>query len=51
MVELKNGESISGILTNCDGFMNLVMQDVVLTSKVVTFKFKSLEWSKILENR
>eukprot|EP00921_Rhytidocystis_pertsovi_P005325 GHVQ01009199.1.p1 GENE.GHVQ01009199.1~~GHVQ01009199.1.p1 ORF type:complete len:138 (+),score=26.66 GHVQ01009199.1:303-716(+) len=33
MVELKNGETYSGVLGACDGFMNLHMRDVVCTSR------------------
>ncbi|CCF75361.2 U6 snRNA-associated Sm-like protein LSm4 [Babesia microti strain RI] len=33
LVELKNGETCSGILTTCDGFMNLHMRNVVRTSR------------------
>jgi U6 snRNA-associated Sm-like protein LSm4 len=33
LVELKNGEAYSGVLANCDNWMNLHLKDVVLTSK------------------
>lgn len=33
MVELKNGDTLSGVLASCDGFMNLHMRDIVCTSK------------------
>ncbi|KAF4688772.1 RNA processing protein [Perkinsus olseni] len=33
MVELKNGEAYSGVLANCDSWMNLHIRDAVLTSK------------------
>merc|ERR1719379_1834418 len=33
MVELKNGETYSGVLANCDGFINLHMRDIVCTSR------------------
>lgn len=33
MVELKNGDTLSGVLTSCDGFMNLHMRDLVCTSR------------------
>ncbi|CEM08109.1 unnamed protein product [Vitrella brassicaformis CCMP3155] len=33
MVELKNGETYSGVLANCDTFMNLQMRDVICTSR------------------
>ncbi|CBZ56281.1 hypothetical protein NCLIV_067060 [Neospora caninum Liverpool] len=33
MVELKSGETYSGLLANCDGFMNLHLKDSVCTSK------------------
>ena len=33
LVELKNGEAYSGVLVNCDNWMNLHLKDVVLTSK------------------
>merc|ERR1719188_1605739 len=32
-VELKNGETYSGVLDSCDGFMNLHMRDIVCTSR------------------
>ena len=33
MVELKNGETYSGMLAACDGFMNLHLKNSVCTSK------------------
>ncbi|RQX70427.1 LSM domain-containing protein [Toxoplasma gondii CAST] len=33
MVELKSGETYSGLLASCDGFMNLHLKDSVCTSK------------------
>lgn len=33
MVELKNGDTLSGVLISCDGFMNLHMRDLVCTSR------------------
>merc|ERR1719401_1303199 len=33
MVELKNGETYSGVIASCDGFMNLHMRDIVCTSR------------------
>jgi U6 snRNA-associated Sm-like protein LSm4 len=33
LVELKSGEAYSGVLAECDGWMNLHMRDAVLTSK------------------
>lgn len=33
MVELKSGETYSGMLANCDGFMNLHLKDSVCTSR------------------
>ena len=33
MVKLKNGETYSGMLASCDGFMNLHMRDIVRTSR------------------
>ncbi|KAL7068014.1 LSM domain-containing protein [Cryptosporidium serpentis] len=33
MVELKNGETYSGMLIGVDGFMNLVLNNVICTSK------------------
>eukprot|EP00745_Piridium_sociabile_P031870 TRINITY_DN5303_c1_g1_i3.p1 TRINITY_DN5303_c1_g1~~TRINITY_DN5303_c1_g1_i3.p1 ORF type:complete len:116 (-),score=10.90 TRINITY_DN5303_c1_g1_i3:107-454(-) len=33
MVELKNGETYSGILALCDNFMNLQMRDAICTSR------------------
>lgn len=32
-MELKSGEAYSGVLAECDGWMNLHMRDAVLTSK------------------
>ncbi|KAF7459279.1 putative U6 snRNA-associated Sm-like protein LSm4 [Cryptosporidium felis] len=32
LVELKNGETYSGVLTGVDGFMNLALNNVVCTS-------------------
>eukprot|EP01067_Filipodium_phascolosomae_P007697 Filipodium_phascolosomae@DN6267_c0_g1_i1.p1 len=33
LVELKNGETYSGVLTGCDLFMNLHMREIVCTSR------------------
>ena len=33
LVELKSGEAYSGVLAECDGWMNIHMRDAVLTSK------------------
>jgi U6 snRNA-associated Sm-like protein LSm4 len=33
LVELKSGETYSGVLAECDGWMNMHMRDAVLTSK------------------
>ena len=33
LVELKSGEAYSGVLANCDNWMNIHLKDVVLTSK------------------
>ncbi len=33
LVELKSGEAYSGVMTACDGWMNIHMRDAVLTSK------------------
>ena len=33
LIELKNGESYSGKLVACNMFMNILLRDVVLTSK------------------
>ena len=33
LVELKSGEAYSGVLAECDGWMNIHMKDAVLTSK------------------
>eukprot|EP01066_Platyproteum_vivax_P002998 Platyproteum_vivax@DN13894_c0_g1_i1.p2 len=33
LVELKNGETYSGVLAACDVFMNLHMRDIVCTSR------------------
>lgn len=32
LVELKNGETLNGLLTNCDSWMNLTLNDVIQTS-------------------
>ena len=32
LVELKNGETLNGHLTNCDTWMNLTLKEVVQTS-------------------
>ncbi|EYE97669.1 U6 snRNA-associated Sm-like protein LSm4 [Aspergillus glaucus CBS 516.65] len=32
LVELKNGETLNGHLSNCDNWMNLVLKEVVQTS-------------------
>lgn len=31
-MELKNGETLNGVLTNCDSWMNLTLSDVIQTS-------------------
>ena len=33
LVELKSGEAYSGVLAECDGWMNIRLRDAVLTSK------------------
>ena len=33
LVELKSGEAYSGVLAECDGWMNIRLKDAVLTSK------------------
>jgi U6 snRNA-associated Sm-like protein LSm4 len=33
LVELKSGEAYSGVLFECDGWMNIHLRDAVLTSK------------------
>ncbi|EFC42257.1 predicted protein [Naegleria gruberi] len=33
LVELKNGETFNGTLTNCDQFMNMNLEDVTCTSR------------------
>jgi U6 snRNA-associated Sm-like protein LSm4 len=33
LVELKSGEAYSGVLGECDGWMNIRLRDAVLTSK------------------
>ena len=33
LVELKSGEAYSGVLAECDGWMNIRLRDSVLTSK------------------
>ncbi|KAJ1608938.1 hypothetical protein OIY81_970 [Cryptosporidium canis] len=43
MVELKNGETYSGILTGVDGFMNLVLNNVICGSRGGNDFFKVLE--------
>lgn len=32
LVELKSGETLNGLLDNCDNFMNLTMKEVIQTS-------------------
>lgn len=32
MVDAKNGESYDGILGGCDGYMNMKLTDVIITS-------------------
>ena len=32
-VELKNGETFNGVLTNCDSWMNLTLSQVICTSQ------------------
>lgn len=32
LVELKNGETLNGLLTNCDSWMNLTLGEVIQTS-------------------
>ncbi|CAH6723073.1 U6 snRNA-associated Sm-like protein LSm4 [[Candida] jaroonii] len=32
LVELKNGETLNGLLTNCDSWMNLTLSEVIQTS-------------------
>ena len=34
LVELKNGETLNGILVSCDTWMNLTLKEVVQTSPV-----------------
>lgn len=34
LVELKNGETLNGLLLNCDTWMNLTLKEVVQTSPV-----------------
>lgn len=31
MIELKRGETINGVLSNCDSYMNLLLKDVVVS--------------------
>jgi U6 snRNA-associated Sm-like protein LSm4 len=41
LVELKNGDTYNGRLVNCNIFMNLLLRDVICTSRVcmhVVFK-------------
>ena len=33
LVELKSGEAYSGVLAECDGWMNIRLRDAILTSK------------------
>lgn len=40
MVELKNGETYSGILTGVDGFMNLVLNSAICSSRCGSRFFK-----------
>jgi small nuclear ribonucleoprotein (snRNP)-like protein len=37
MVECKNGNTFNGTLIQCDKFMNLRLEDVVMTTKVIKF--------------
>ena len=32
-MELKNGETYNGVLAKCDSWMNLLLKDVICTSK------------------
>ena len=34
LVELKNGETYNGHLVSCDNYMNIILREVTLTSKV-----------------
>ena len=34
LVELKNGDTYNGRLVNCNMFMNLLLKDVICTSRV-----------------
>ena len=34
LVELTNGETYNGKLVSCDSYMNLVLNDAILTTKV-----------------
>lgn len=34
LVELKNGDTYNGILVSCNMFMNLMLKDVICTSRV-----------------
>lgn len=34
LVEMKNGDTYNGRLVNCNVFMNLLLKDVICTSKV-----------------
>ncbi|OII72099.1 uncharacterized protein cubi_01432 [Cryptosporidium ubiquitum] len=43
LVELKNGETYSGILTGVDGFMNLALHNVICSSRDGTSFFKMIE--------
>ena len=42
LVELKNGDTYNGRLANCNMFMNLMLKDVICTSRVsnVIINFK-----------
>ncbi|KAL5369167.1 hypothetical protein CPHLJ_4g2710 [Cryptosporidium parvum] len=43
LVELKNGETYSGILTGVDGFMNLALNNVICNSRDGNGFFKMVE--------
>ena len=51
-MELINGETYNGKLMSCDSYMNIVMEDVILTTRVcfMEIDYSSLEWIPILSN-
>jgi small nuclear ribonucleoprotein (snRNP)-like protein len=50
MVECKNGNTFNGTLIQCDKFMNVRLEDVVMTTKVIIIIYYILGWIKFLQN-